>query len=221
MADEAFTKADIDKAVADAVAKAEEGLKAKRDELMDEVKNLRQQLRSTQEIKPEDLTAAEQRADKAEQALAEAQKQVKTLTGERDKLAKQVEAESGFTSKLLTENALNDALAAAGVKEAPMLKAVKAMFGPLAQVAVEGDQRMVKVGDKALADYVKDWAATDEAKHFISAPANNGGGAPGGSGSGGGAKTMTREEYNQKIVSDPAGMRDFIKDGGKIVNAAA
>lgn len=218
--DKTFTKAEIDAAIKDAIAEAKQDWEAETQGLKNKNRELLGKLRDAEGVKPEDLAAAEQRADKAEASLAEAQKQVKALTGERDKLAKQVETESGFTSKLLTENALNDALASAGVKEAPMLKAVKAMFGPLAQVAVDGDQRTVKIGDKALSDFVKEWSGTDEAKHFISAAANSGGGAPGGNGSGS-SKTMTRSEYNKQAISDPAGMRAFIKDGGQIVNDAA
>lgn len=214
-----FTQADIDKIKAEAVASAKaafdeevEGLKSKNKELLAKV-------RAAKEIDPADLSAAEERADKAEAALAKANADLKTMTTRAEKAEKAAESESGFSSKLLTENALNDALATAGVKEAPMLKAVKAMFGPLAQVAAEGEQRIVKIGDKALPDFIKEWAGTDEAKHFITAANNSGGGAPGGNG-GGSGKTMTRDEYNSKVVSDPKGTQSFIRDGGQIVDAA-
>jgi hypothetical protein len=39
------------------------------------------------------------------------------------------------------------------------------------------------MGDKPLVDAVAEWASSDEGKHFISAPANSGGGAAGGNGS--------------------------------------
>jgi hypothetical protein len=52
------------------------------------------------------------------------------------------------------------------------------------QIVVEGDARIAKIGDKALSDFVKEWAAGDEGKHFVQAPANSGGGATGGNGGG-------------------------------------
>lgn len=36
------------------------------------------------------------------------------------------------------------------------------------------------IGDKPLADHVTEWAGTDQGKHFITAPANSGGGGQGG-----------------------------------------
>ena len=102
-----------------------------------------------------------------------------------------------------------------------MLKAVKAMLAGSAQVVTEGADRVVKIGDKVLADHIKEWAGTDEAKHFISAAGNGGGGAPGGKGGGAGVKTMSRAEYNEKAIADPKGVQAFIKDGGQIIDAAA
>ncbi|MES2637349.1 MAG: hypothetical protein V4605_08490, partial [Pseudomonadota bacterium] len=49
-------------------------------------------------------------------------------------------------------------------------------------VVTEGDKRITKVGDKLLNDHLKEWGATDEGKHFISAPNNSGGGSQGGGG---------------------------------------
>ncbi len=193
--DKTFSKADLDAAVRDAVAKAEEGLKAKRDELMDELKQVKSELRASKTIEPADLQKLEDENDKLRTDLAAAQKQAKDATAAAEKATKALESESGFTSKLLTENALNTALAEAGVKEPAMLKAVKAMMAGAATVAVEGENRIVKVGDKALADHIKEWAATDEAKHFISAPNNSGGGAQGG-GRAGSGKTITQAELN-------------------------
>ncbi len=224
MADKTFTQEDLDAAVKSATDKIQasiDKLESKNEELVGELRTTKQQLRATKEIDPADLTAAEERAEKAEAALKEAQKEVKSLTTERDKALKAVESESGYTSKLLTENALNKALAEAGVTDPDYLAAAKSMMAGTAQVVSEGDERIVKVGDKTLADHVKEWASTEPAKKFISAPSNSGGGAPGGKGSGGGGKTMTRTEYNEKVVSDPAGTRAFIKDGGTVVNDAA
>ena len=208
MSDQTYTKADLDAAIAEAKA----GLESKRDELLDEVKKLKADLRRTAEIKPEDLAAAEDRADKAEAALKEAQRAVTALTKERDTAVKALESEQGFTQKLLVENGLTEALTAAGVKEAPHLKAVKAMLAPLVQIAADGDQRIAKVGDKALLDHVKEWAASDEGKFFVSAPNNSGGGAPGGKG-GATGKTVSEAEFNSMGAKERVA---FFDGGGQI-----
>lgn len=219
--DPTFTKADLDKAVKEAVAQAEEGLRSKRDELMDEVKALKAELRKSKDIDPAEVTALEDELAKAKAENAKLAKDAKDALARAEKAEKAVEAEAGYTSRLLTENALNAALAEAGVTNPAFLKTLKATFAGEAAVVAEGDQRIVKLGDKALADAIKEWADTDEAKNFIAAPGSRGGGAPGGSGGGTSGKTMTRAEYNERVVSDPAGMRSFIKDGGQIINEAA
>lgn len=215
MSDEkTFTKAELDAAV----ATANEAIEAKRDELLGENKKLKNDLRATQTIKPEDLTAAEARADKAEAALAEAGKAVKSLTAERDKAVKTLESETGFTTKLLVENGLSAALTAAGVKEAPHLKAVMAMLTPAVQIVADGDNRVAKVGDKVLADHIKEWAASDEGKFFVTAPNNGGGGAQGGAGNAQTSKTVTRTQFEGM---EPVARMTFAKDGGKVVDQAA
>lgn len=211
MADEkTFTQADIDAAV----EAAKSPLDAKNRELLRELKDARK----SATITPEQLAAVEDARDKALSDLAEAGKQIKTLTGERDKAVKALEAESGFTHKLLVENGLREALAANGVTNAIHQKAAMAMLASGVQVAADGDARVAKVGDKALADFVKEWAAGDEGKHFVAAPANGGGGAPGGGANGGTDKVLPRSQFD---TMDPAGKMDFIKQGGKVVDQAA
>lgn len=215
--DKTFTQADIDAAIDKANEKHEAevgGLKTKVNELIAETKKLKRGA----DIKPEDLQAAEDRAEKAEQALADANKQVKTLAADRDKAVKALETEAGFTQRLLVENGLREELAAQNVTNPVHQKAAMAMLAGQVQVAAEGDTRVAKVGDKALSDFVKEWAGGDEGKHFVSAPGNGGGGAPGGSGGSGGGKTMTRADFD---AADQSTRAAHIKDGGKVVDQAA
>ena len=182
MADDTYTKADLDAAIEKAVGPLKESigkLETKNDELIGENRRLKRGA----EIKPEDLTAAEDRADKAEKALAEANKQVKTLTGERDKAVKDLASEQGYTSKLLIQDGLKSALIANGVKDEDFIDSLSAKFASSATVKIDGDNRSAVIGDKSLADHIKEWAGTDQGKKFVSAPVNSGGGA---SGSGGG-----------------------------------
>ncbi|MDM0041872.1 hypothetical protein QTI05_22720 [Variovorax sp. J22R193] len=174
---------EVQKAIKDAVTSAVEeattGLVSKRDELLREVK----ELRKGKTINPEDVTKLEDQIEALKGQVTEAQKAAKTATSQAEKDRKALETAEGFTQRLLVDNGLNDALAKAGVTNPVHLKAVKSMLAGQVQVATEGDQRVAKVGDKALADYVAEWSKGDEGKHFVAAPANSGGGAGGGGGS--------------------------------------
>lgn len=214
MADEAFTKADMDKAIADAVARVQESvdkLEAKNRELIGE----NRKLKSAGEIKPEDLQAAEERADKAEAALAEAAKQAKTLAGERDKAMKTLADEQGFTQKLLIEDGIKTALIANGVKDEDYIDSLTAKFTTGAAIVTEGEQRKAVYGDKPLGDFIKEWAGSDSGKKFIAAPANNGGGSQGSRGNGAAAKSMTRSAFEGLSVEQ---RMEFSKAGGTLTD---
>lgn len=211
------TKAALKAAVEEAVKKVEDPLAAKNTELLDEVKDLKKKLRASTEIKPEDVAALETENERLKGELTAAQKTVKETAVAAEKATKALEAESGYTTKLLVENGLRDALAANGVTNAVHQKAAMAMLAGGVQIAADGGTRVAKVGDKALADFVKEWAGGDEGKHFVTAPHNGGGGAGGGSGSGGG-KTIARAAFDAMPQLERA---SFVKDGGKVVDQAA
>jgi hypothetical protein len=196
MADETYSKADLEKAVKEAVAKAEEGLKAKLDEVMDEAKEAKRKLRAASEIKPEDLTAAEDRADKAEARVKELEKAAKDATAAKEKAEKALVDEQGFTQKLLISDGLKSALIANGVKDEDFIDSLTAKFASGASIKIDGDKRVAMHGDKALGDFIKEWAGTDAGKKFVAAPVNSGGGAGGGDGKGAAAQTMTRAAYD-------------------------
>lgn len=215
--DKTFTQADIDAAIDKANEKHEAevgGLKTKVNELIAETKKLKRGA----DIKPEDLQAAEDRAEKAEQALADANKQVKTLAADRDKAVKALETEQGFTKGLLIENGLKTALIENGVKDEDFIKTLADSFSKGASIAVEGDQRKAMLGDKPLADAIKEWAGSDAGKKFVAAPGNGGGGAPGGAGGTAAAKTITRPQFDAMSHPERA---TFSKDGGKVVDQVA
>lgn len=214
MADEkSFTQADIDAAIAKNADKIEE-LTNKYSGALDDLKKAQRELRAKQDVKPEDLAAAEDRADKAEARAAEAEKQVKTLTTERDKAVKALEDESGYTSKLLIQDGLKSALIANGVKDEDFIDALATKFASGAKVVAEGDVRKAMIGDKSVADHVKEWAGSDAGKKFVAAPQNSGGGAPGGKG-GEQGKTMTRTAFD---ALDPGAKMAFSKEGGTLVD---
>jgi hypothetical protein len=213
-----FTQEQLDAAIEKAIGPLKESignLEGKRDELIAENRKLKRGA----EIKPEDLTAAEERADKAEAALADATKQVKALTGERDKAVKALEGEQSFTQRLLIQDGLKSALIANGVKDEDFLDTLTAKFAGGASIVTEGDQRKAMLGDKPMADAIKEWAGSDAGKKFVSAPDNSGGGAQGGKADAAPAKTMLRSEFDALA---PAQQHAFtVKEGGKVVDAAA
>ena len=149
-------------------------LQAKNQELIDKNKKLMK----GQEIDPQTVVDLEAQIDKLQSDLAVSQKSGKESVKTLETLQGQLKAETGFTQKLLIDNGLTDELVKNGV--APQfLPAVKAMFAGQAQIVVEGDTRTAKIGDKSVSDFVKEWAASDDGKHFVKAPENSGGGSQG------------------------------------------
>jgi hypothetical protein len=213
-----FTKEEMDAAVEAAVAKVQESidrLEAKNSELVADIRKARK----AGEIKPEDLAAAEERADKAEAALSEANKAVKAATGERDKAVKALETESGFTQRLLIQDGIKSALLANGVKDEDFIDSLTAKFAVAAKVVVEGDERKAVYDGKPLGDFIKEWAGSDTGKKFVEAPVNGGGGSGGGSGKGSAPKTMLRSAFEALPTADQSAF--IVKEGGTVVDAAA
>lgn len=200
----------IKQAVDAAVAAATKPLIEKRDELLGEVKKLRKE----SAIKPEDVEKLEAQIDELKGNLAKAETEAKTAKIAADKATKALEAESGFNQRLLVDNGLTEALTKAGVTNPAFLRAVKSTLASQVQVVTEGDNRIAKAGDKLLADFVTEWAKSDEGKHFVSAPNNNGGGSQGGGGNGN-AKTMTRAQFDSASQAERA---TFSKEGGKVID---
>jgi hypothetical protein len=193
-----------------AVDSAKAGLQAKNQELLDKNKKLMK----GQEIDPQTVIDLEAQIDKLQSDLSTAHKSGKESVKTLETLQAQLKAETGFTQKLLIDNGLTDELVKNGV--APQfLAATKAMFAGQAQVIADGDTRVAKIGDKSVSDFVKDWAASEDGKHFVSAPANGGGGSQGGKGGGTDAKIINREAFNAKSHAERS---EFAKSGGSVID---
>lgn len=202
---------EVKDAIEAAVERATGPLLAKRDELLGEVKKLRK----GQQIDPEELARVEQERDDARSALSEAQKVAKKATEAADKAAKAQADAEGSVAKLLVDNGLTDALAKAGVNNPALVKAAKAMFATQAQVADDNGSKVARIGDKALADAIAEWAGTDEGKHFVTAHDASGGGSQGGHKGGGAAKAITREAFNGL---DPSAQSAHFQGGGVVTD---
>jgi hypothetical protein len=169
-----LTAPEVQAAIAAAVEKATAPLVAKRDELLGEVKKLRKNA----EIDPADLEKVEAERDALKQQLNDAQKAAKKATADLEAANKaRDELNAAFTGSL-KEAALTDALTKAGVTNPAYLKAAKALLSGAVEVAEENGQRVVKAGDKALGDFITEWAG-DEGKHFRANGAEGGNASPG------------------------------------------
>ena len=184
---------EIQAAIDAAVDAATGGLKTKNQELLDKNKKLMK----GQEIDPQTVVDLEAQVDKLQAELVTSQKSAKETGKSLETLQTQLKAETGFTQKLLIDNGLTDELVKNGV--APQfLAATKAMFSSQAQIVAEGDTRTAKIGDKSVSDFVKEWAASDDGKHFVKAPENSGGGSQG---SGNGTTNQIPLTSTQKIAA--------------------
>lgn len=168
------------------------GLKAKNNELILELRKIRK----NGDITPEQFSELETERDKALADLAKANKELKAANTTAEKAQKALQSESAFTQRLLIDNGLTAELTKNNVTLPHMLKAAQAMLRSNVQIEIDGDNRVAKFGDKALSEAIKEWAASDEGKHFVSATVNGGGGGTGGTGGTGDKSTMTRTAFS-------------------------
>jgi hypothetical protein len=197
-------------ALATAIEDATAGLKRKNDELLGEVKKLKK----GREIDPEDFAALERERDELQERAVKAEKEANTAKKAIETATKNYESETAFTSRLLVENGLREALLEAGVKNPVHAKAVMAMMRNDVKIVVDGENRIAKVGEKDLKAHVKEWSQSDEGKQFIAAPDNSGSGAHG-SGKPAGAKTINRLSF-EKL--SPHEQMAFSKEGGTVTD---
>jgi hypothetical protein len=166
-------------------------------------------------IDPAEIEKLESRIDALTAEAATANRAAKDAAKAAEIATKALESETGFTAKLLVDNGLVSELTKHGVTNPVHLKAAQALLRANVQIVQEGDNRVAKAGDKLMSDMVKEWAAGEEGKHFVTAPANSGGGASGGAGKPG-AKTMTRADYETRAATGE-NMSTFFKEGGTLV----
>ena len=191
-----------------AIEEATKGLVKKRDELLAEVKKLRKD----SSIDPDEYNRIKEEKETLSDKLNELTKTSKQYTAELEKIKKAAADEAAYSSKLLVETHLNDAINSIGIKP-EFNRAVKALFATQTQVIADQEGRSVKIGDKSVADFMKEWAETDEGKSFRAAPLNQGGGSQGGQGQGVQQKTMQQSAFR---ALSPQEKLDFSKAGGQI-----
>lgn len=178
-----------------------EALASKNSELLKELKVFKAKAKGA-EIDPAEHEQLKAELEEARTALAKTEK---TYKAEIDKLTKSVTDKDSALQKYLIDGGLTDALAKAGV--APQfMDAAKALLRSQAGIKADETGYQAVLGEKSIAEAVKEWAASDTGKHFVAAPRNSGGGAAG-SQNGGTQKAfkdMTSEERVTLFRTNPA-----------------
>ncbi len=175
-------------AVESIVAEQTEGLVAKNNELLSEVKKFKTKAKTVEGFDVEDYKRLKSAEDEIEVKKAEAEgnykelldKQTNKFTSEIDSLKEQLSGEQSFTRNLLVDNAMTDKLLEAGVAK-PLIPAAKALLMQNEMdIVTEGDKRSAVVktddGELGIADFVNKWTQGEQGSHFLAAPANGGGG---------------------------------------------
>lgn len=211
-----FTQEEFDAGVEKATA----GLKAKNEELLGEVKSAKKTAKDL-EARMEALESASEDAEriKAEKdgdvQKAVAQAEAKAAKAAR-KLEEDLTAARSQLQRAVVDQGLTDALTKAGVK-GPYLDAAKALLQTSNKIEIKsGEDGSIAavVGDKPLTEFVTSWAQGEHGKHFITAPANAGGGAGGAKpGSGAAPKTVTRAEFE---ALGPKDQMAHVQSGGTV-----
>lgn len=165
-----LTSPEVKQAIAEAVAEEVKGLKAKNAELLE----LNKRLRKNAEIDPAELEAVERERDEWKEKAIAAEKQAKKAAADLEAVTKARDEIANAYTGSLKESALTDALTKAGVTNPVHLKAAKALLAGAVEVAEENGVRVVKAGDKALGDFITEWAGGEEGKHFRTISAEGG-----------------------------------------------
>jgi hypothetical protein len=158
---------------------AMEALSAKNRELLGEVKVAKARAKGA-EIDPNDFMALQTENETLKSQL---DKVAKDNTKTIEQLQASLNEKDGALQSYLIDNGLNDAMLKAGIKP-EFMAAAKAMLKSQTKLMADNGQYSALMGEKPLNEAIAEWAAGDEGKHFVSAPANSGGGATGGTGNG-------------------------------------
>jgi hypothetical protein len=198
--------------------KSIERLTAKNQELIAEKRKVRDggdTKLSELEAKIDELTEGKAAAERlAKKAASDAEKAYKEIN---DKFVSRSQA----YERLVRDEAIAKHIAEIGVKK-EFLGAVSSLIKDRVQVDQETGQAFAVTKDKdgketkkAVADYVKDWAGSDEGKAFVVAPSSSGAGSqgPGRGGAPGGPGTMKRSAFEALPAAD---QQKFAVGGGKL-----
>lgn len=187
-----------------AVAEATEALADNNRKLTNELKNARAKIRDGV-IDPEEHQKA---LDRVEELTGEVTKLTKKYEADTTKLSKSLTEKESLLNNHVIDGGLTESLVKAGVKP-ELMNAAKAMLRGKAIVKADNGTVVAVMGDKPISDAIKDWAGSDEGKHFVTAPQNSGGNAGGSKKDGGTTPPNSRSKMNYQQKAD------FIKEHGQ------
>lgn len=195
---DAETKAAVKAAIKAALAEQAEEHEADVQGLKDKNKELVGKLKAAKngeggEVDSAEVARLEGELRESKKALRAAEKRATDAEEERDAATTRADTEAGVTKSLLTENGLTAALTKANVKTELLPGAIAMLSGKVEIKEVAG-KREAQVNGKSLGDFVTEWAASDEGKHYVAAPLNGGGGAS--------AKLPTNPQGGAKKISE-------------------
>lgn len=169
---------------------------------------------------------AEAAREEAEKAAAEASakagdidalkaQHAKELKKLQDKMEADLTARDARLSELLIDNGIKAALVEHNI--APQFHEMATAYFK-AGAKIEGGEALF--GDAPLADGIKSFVASDKGKHFVAAPLNTGGNAPGSSKTDNSPANMNRTNFDegrflQYMATDPVAANNLARSLGK------
>lgn len=179
-------KAILDKAVKDALEAKQleheeeiQGLKDKNQELLGKLRKARTEggAENAGEIErlETELHETQGKLRKAESDLRQTNRDLSAAHEERDTARNELTSEREFSRNELVNNRLTGELVGVNVAS-QFLEDVGASLARQVTIKEVDGKREAFVGDKPLGEFVKEWAGSDKGKHYVTAPANGGGG---------------------------------------------
>lgn len=146
------------------------GLKSTLEKLKRDAKEAKDALKRFDGMDPDEFQRFKQTAEEAEAAkLSEVERLEAKYKREMEKLTGDLSKRDGFIEKLTIENELNAAIEKAGILPEHR-RAVRALLKEAgAKTVAEGDGYRGYLGDTPIAEYVAEWAKSDEAAHYVAA----------------------------------------------------
>ena len=144
-----------------------------------------------------------------EKALKEQRESIeKVHAKDIEKLKAEVSSKDTLVTTHVKRAELQKAMAEANIAKA-FMPAVEAMMSQ--KIKVEGLD--VFLDEKPVSVALRDWANSEDGKHFVQASSNSGGGANTKAGGGNATKTVPRAQFDGMSQGERAA---FVKDGGKV-----
>ena len=175
------------KAILEMHEKETAGLVSKKDELLNETKKTKELLKQFEGLDAEQAKEAMKKLkDLDEKKLLDKGEYEKLLNAKKSEyevmlseLKEKSEKKEAYIKNVLAKQQLTDELVKSGVTNPVYLEVLQDKFMKNVSAVADADGYSVLCGDKTIQQTIQEFAKTDEAKHFISATPNTGGGANG------------------------------------------